>query len=330
MSWPWLVAGVAACVLGRAAGGLASWRGTGAAEKHTAAVHGRRETFRGSSSRRDAPGGPREESYFNEGRVPFKYINIEGSDDQWHTYNPAAPEMSIPKEMMQVPNPSDFDMVPRISAPEDRWPQAGQSSPYELMPAGRKSWDLQPPTLTGKLGRIAQSHGGGARFGGSWFVRDYRPVVAPEDRVPQDYYDYFEGFVKDGKVVGSKKESLLRIGGQSDAATAAEEAAARASDAAAALGQRGGSARDMRSASADGDMSAVEAIVQDGDAALGDATGALSDIRRAEVVEEKAVEAPKKRHWKMRGQLLVPALVQGARPPVPRTTSRGGTVAGRG
>merc|ERR1719265_1630113 len=34
--------------------------------------------------------------------------------------------------------------------------------------------------------------GGAKRFGPAWFMRNYRQIQAPEDKIPQQYFTYFE------------------------------------------------------------------------------------------------------------------------------------------
>lgn len=236
-------------------------------------------------------------------QVPFKYIKVDGWDDQWHSLNPAAPEMAIPREWMQVPRPSNFSLVPEVVAPEDRWPASAQLSPTNV-----------DATVHKYLPRGGQSLGGSARFGAAWFMRDYRPLVAPEETVPQDFFDYFHGFVKNGKIVNpsqeagadkKKKASLTALrSSRQDASVAVEEAATRASaaaaGAAAALGRRAGRNAQpaRREAPPKVGLTSVEAAVADGDAASSSAAEALADLDRM-AAEERAAEAAKHkpRRW---------------------------------
>lgn len=191
---------------------------------------------RAGARARDVPGGPREARWpmFNidDPETPFGAINTQGWDDQWHSMDVVAPELKMPKGTQQIPNPSNFSMIPSVVAPEDKWPHSSQEHYTDASSEIRK---YQTP------------HGGAARFGPGWFMRNYRPVVAPRDSLPQNYQTYFDGFVKHGKLMapdgGKPHSALATVTNQaSDPAGRAEADAFGAANAALALEVRRGRA----------------------------------------------------------------------------------------
>lgn len=226
---------------------------------------------------RDIPGGPREQAWtmFEKPTVPFTYVNIHGLDDQWYSVNPAAPELKMPPGAIQIPNPSNFTLVPIVVAPEDKWPNSLQGSANDISGVMHR-----------QIFQKAASMGGAARFSPAWFMRNYRPVVAKMDRVPQEYYDYFEGFRKQGKVIGKKKAALTSLRGMSAADAAAERAeaaAARASDTAAALEKRIGApgAHLPRMEPTDDSLALAESMVADAGQSVIEASKAEADLRHS-------------------------------------------------
>lgn len=244
---------------------------------------------------RDIPGGPREQPWtmFEKPTVPFKYVNIYGWDDQWHSMHPAAPEEKLPPGSIQVPNPSNFTLVPIVVAPEDKWPQSSQDGALDIS-----------GTVHRKIFQKSASMGGSARFGPAWFMRNYRPVVAPEDRVPQEFYNYFEGYVAQGKVIGGKKKAALnslRGKGQSStdqASQRAEDAADEAAQDAAQLEHRLGAreAKLPRVEEKDDSLALAESMVADAGKSVVEASSAEQDLRR----ESRFLTTPAPRIWHLK------------------------------
>lgn len=232
---------------------------------------------------KDIPGGPREKMYtfpFDQQMVPFSYVNVKGSDNQWHTTDIAAPEMRIDKSHFQIPNPNDFSMVPDVIAPEDKWPDSSQSHAHDVDSEVKKYTIQQATTM-----------GGAKRFGPAWFMRNYRMVQAPEDKIPQQYFTYFErqkAAKEKGKGKG-KSAALAALRGKKTeqegiAEVVADEADVGAAEIAQDLGKAIPTPASVSSKTVnDNSLALAEAAVADGDAAVSEAEKQAADIKREEV-----------------------------------------------
>lgn len=227
---------------------------------------------------KDVPGGPREQPYqlFEKPTVPFSYVNVKGWDDQWHSTDVAATELKIPDGHIQIPNPNDFSMKPEIIAPEDSWPETGMESAHDVDSNIRKHVFQQ-----------AASMGGARRFGPAWFMRNYKPVQAPEDKIPQVFYTYLK-HVQEKSEKEEKKAGLVSLRGQGsrdDSEEGQAEAVAQlATTGAVELKQRLGDAPDRpaKVEGADDSLAIARQAIIDGDAAVEDAEAQDADIKRKE------------------------------------------------
>jgi hypothetical protein len=243
------------------------------------ARHGQHQLQQTQQGKKDVPGGPREQAWamFEKPTVPFSYVNIRGWDDQWYTTDPAAQEFEIPKGHIQIPNPNDFSMKPNIIAPEDRWPASSQESAHDVDSNLRKHVFQQ-----------AASMGGTRRFGPAWFMRNYRPVLAPEDKVPQEFYTYFkhvEEKSKKGKGKG-KAAALTSLRGKEKDASAegqAEDIAEQAAAGADAIEQQMGKAIKVTPAEGkDNTLALAEKAMLDGATAAIEAEKEDADLKHKE------------------------------------------------
>merc|ERR1719214_222644 len=84
------------------------------------------------------------------------------------------------------------------------------------------------------------------RFGPAWFMRNYRSIQAPEDRIPQQYFTYFERVKAAQKAAQQAALTSLRastslrghqIGTEGLAEVVAHEAVAGAAEIAQNLGE---------------------------------------------------------------------------------------------
>jgi len=273
-----------------------SWKG-----KHTAAVASHRtikeaQALR-SRVRRDSPGGPREAPWplLFKPQTPFTYVNIKGWDDQWHSMDPAAPELKMPAGVQQIPNPSNFTLVPIVVAPHDRWPNSGQTSAHDI---------------SGEVTKYATTSGN--RFGPGWFLKNHRPVVAPMDSVPQNFQTYFNGFVKNGKMMvptspPTKSLVSVKMKQVDDSVARAEAAASHVANIAYRIESKT-SRRDgneFKAAwlgkGAHGDvqdsMAVAEAALAASDAGLSDASTASDDLVESQQLLAAAEKKPRLVHF---------------------------------
>lgn len=245
----------------------------------TGASHAKHQALQAQKGK-DIPGGPREQAWamFEKPTMPFSYVNVRGWDDQWHTTDAAAPEFSIPHGHIQIPNPNDFSMKPTVIAPEDKWPASSQESAHDIDSNIRKN-------IFGQ----AASMGGSRRFGPAWFMRNYRPVLAPEDRVPQTFYTYFKHVQKkseEGKEKG-KAAALTSLRGKDKSGSEegqVEEVAEQAAAGAAKLEEKLGAGKVSQAVveGADNSLDLAKKAMLDGATAALQAEQEDMDIKRHE------------------------------------------------
>lgn len=216
------------------------------------------------------PGGPQDQwaPLLYDPHYPFSTVTIDGLDDQWHSFHAVQPQLKVPNEWMQVPNPNHLSsLVPDVIAPEDRWPVVQQESAIDELD-GR-----QAPSLR----RSYKPNGGTERYPVTWFMNNSRPVVAPEDSIPQNFYDYFDLVENPRRQNYSNPNGATSgsLDGETDVSARAEKAATSASAAAAHLAKRGGKARRQLR----GDEAQLQALDDAAARASGQAQSALDDLR---------------------------------------------------